>query len=80
MSALLAAQGQANSGSTSTPSTSRWDALKDLFAQVDANSDGTLSKSEFESALGAGGTNLVKADRCSASWTRMATERSASTK
>jgi len=63
MSALLAAQGQANSGSTSTPSTSRWDALKDLFAQVDANSDGNLSKSEFENALGAGGTNLVKADR-----------------
>ena len=63
MSALLAAQGQANSGSTSTSSTSRWDALKDLFAQVDANSDGKLSKSEFESALGAGGTNLVKAGR-----------------
>ena len=62
MSALLAAQSQANSGSTSTSSTSRWDALKDLFAQVDANSDGKLSKSEFESALGAGGTNLVKAD------------------
>jgi len=62
MSALLAAQGQANSGSTST-SSSRWDALKDLFAQVDANNDGKLSKSEFESALGAGGTNLVKAGR-----------------
>ena len=62
MSALLAAQSQANSGSSSTPSTSRWDALKDLFAQIDADSDGKLSKSEFENALGAGGTNR-QADR-----------------
>ena len=62
MSALLAAQSQATTGSTSTPSTSRSDALKDLFAQIDADSDGKLSKSEFENALGAGGTNLAKAD------------------
>jgi hypothetical protein len=39
------------------------DALKDLFAQIDADSDGKLSKSEFENALGAGGTNLKQADR-----------------
>ena len=63
MSALLAAQSQPTPGSTNSTSTSRWDALKDLFAQVDADSDGKLSKSEFENALGAGGTNLVKADR-----------------
>ena len=43
-------------------STSRTDALKDLFAQIDADSDGKLSKSEFENALGAGGTNLEQAD------------------
>ncbi|MDP1533796.1 MAG: EF-hand domain-containing protein, partial [Rubrivivax sp.] len=63
MSALLAAQGQAMSGtgSTGSASTSRSDALNDLFAQIDADSDGKLSKSEFENALGAGGTNLAQA-------------------
>jgi hypothetical protein len=63
MSALLAAQGHATTGSTASPTTSRTDALKDLFAQIDADSDGKLSKSEFENALGAGGTNLKQADR-----------------
>ena len=62
MSALLAAQSQATSVSTAAPS-SRSDLLKDLFAQIDADSDGKLSKSEFENALGAGGTNLTQADR-----------------
>ena len=62
MSALLAAQSQATAASTASPSTSRTDALKDLFAQVDADSNGKLSKSEFENALGAGGTNLKQAD------------------
>jgi hypothetical protein len=62
MSALLAAQSQATTGSAASSSTSRSDALKDLFAQVDADSDGKLSKSEFENALGAGGTNLKQAD------------------
>ena len=62
MSALLSAQSQATAGSTASPTTSRTDALKDLFAQVDADSDGKLSKSEFENALGAGGTNLKAAD------------------
>jgi hypothetical protein len=57
MSALLAAQGQ----SPGTPA-GRSDALKDLFSQLDANSDGQVSKSEFENALGAGGTNLAQAD------------------
>ena len=38
------------------------DALKDLFSQIDANGDGQISKTEFENALGAGGTNLAQAD------------------
>jgi Ca2+-binding EF-hand superfamily protein len=57
MSALLAAQGQ----SGSAPS-SRSDALKDLFSQLDADGDGKVSKSEFENALSAGGTNIAQAD------------------
>jgi hypothetical protein len=36
--------------------------LKDLFAQIDGDGDGKISKSEFEEALGAGGTNLENAD------------------
>src|SRR5882724_6633 len=59
MSALLAAQDQSSS---STAPTSRSDALKDLFSQLDANGDGQVSKSEFENALGAGGTNIAQAD------------------
>jgi hypothetical protein len=55
MSALIAAQSQ--SGSTSPSS-----ALRDLFSQIDSNGDGTITKSEFENALGAGGTNLAQAD------------------
>jgi Ca2+-binding EF-hand superfamily protein len=61
MSALLAAQSQSTTASLSAP-TSRADALKDLFSQLDANGDGKISKAEFESALGAGGTNLGQAD------------------
>ncbi len=53
---LLAAQGQASTGST--PS----DPLQDLFAQLDGNGDGKISKTEFESALGAGGSNVANAD------------------
>jgi len=61
MSALLAAQSQ-SSGSTASAPTSRSDALKDLFSQIDADGDGKITKSEFENALGAGGTNLTQAD------------------
>jgi Ca2+-binding EF-hand superfamily protein len=59
MSALLAAQDQS---SASTAPASRSDALKDLFSELDADGDGKVSKSEFENALGAGGTNLAQAD------------------
>lgn len=69
MSALIAAQSQSSSGSTtstsastSSSSTRREAALKDLFSQIDADGDGNITKSEFEDALGAGGTNLAQAD------------------
>jgi hypothetical protein len=60
MSALIAAQSQ--SGATSSASTDPSSALKDLFSQIDSNGDGQITKSEFENALGAGGTNLAQAD------------------
>ncbi len=60
MSALLAARGQSANSSSAPASPS--DALRDLFSQLDANGDGAVSKSEFESALGAGGTNIAQAD------------------
>ena len=59
MSALLAAQSQSGQ---SFQAMSREDALKDLFSRIDADGDGKITKSEFENALGAGGTNLAKAD------------------
>jgi Ca2+-binding protein (EF-Hand superfamily) len=67
MSALIAAQGQASgasttSTSTTTASTDPSSALKDLFSQIDSNGDGQISKTEFENALGAGGTNIAQAD------------------
>jgi hypothetical protein len=62
MSALLAAQSQSSAGSATTEPIGRSEALKHLFSQLDANGDGQISKSEFESALGAGGTNIAQAD------------------
>ena len=62
MSALLDAQSQSSAGSTTTASKSRSSALKDLFAQIEGDGDGKITKSEFEEALGAGGTNLAQAD------------------
>ena len=62
MSALLAAQSQSSTGSTTSASASQSDALKDLFSQLDADGNGQISKSEFENALGAGGTNVAQAD------------------
>jgi hypothetical protein len=61
MSALLDAQSQASTG-TAAATTSPSDALKDLFGQIDGDGDGNITKSEFEDALGAGGTNLAQAD------------------
>ena len=62
MSALLDAQSQSSTGSTTTASKSRSAALKDLFGQIDGDGDGKITKEEFETALGAGGTNLKQAD------------------
>ena len=62
MSALLAAQSQTSTATATSAPTSRSDALKDLFSKLDADGDGQISKSEFENALGAGGTNLAQAD------------------
>ena len=60
MSALLAAQSQSPTASA-TP-TSRASALQSLFRQIDGNGDGQIAQSEFENALGAGGTNIAQAD------------------
>jgi len=54
---LLAAQAQGQTGATS-----RSAALDDLFSQIDGDGDGQITKTEFENALGAGGTNLQMAD------------------
>lgn len=59
LNALLSAQSSSQSNSTPTSQSA---ALQDLFGILDGNSDGKISKSEFESALGAGGTNVANAD------------------
>ena len=61
MGALLAAQSQTSMGSNTSALASQSASLKDLFSQIDADGDG-ISKSEFEKALGAGGTNIAQAD------------------
>jgi hypothetical protein len=63
LSALLAAQSQSSTTATTPASTSPAGALRDLFSQIDANGDGKITKSEFENALGAGGTNIAAADK-----------------
>jgi EF-hand domain pair len=62
MGALIAAQSQSSTGSGPSAPTGPNDALKRLFSHLDGNGDGQISKSEFEDALGAGGTNLAQAD------------------
>src|SRR5258705_1456737 len=64
MSALLAAQSQSTAASATTAPIGRSEALKHLFSQLDANGDGQISQSEFESALGAGGTNKIGRASC----------------
>lgn len=62
LSALLTAQSQSSTGSTTPGSTKPASALQNLFSLIDANGDGKITQSEFESALGAGGTNIAQAD------------------
>jgi EF-hand domain pair len=62
LSALLAAQSQSSTGAAAPAATDPASALQDLFSQIDANGDGKITKSEFEKALGAGGTNIAQAD------------------
>jgi Ca2+-binding EF-hand superfamily protein len=62
MGALLAAQSQTSMGSNTSALASQSASLKDLFSQIHAGADGNISKSEFESALGAGGTNIAQTD------------------
>lgn len=62
LGALIAAQNHSSTGSSPSAPTSPNDALKRLFSHLDGNGDGQISQSEFENALGAGGTNLAQAD------------------
>jgi hypothetical protein len=60
LGALIAAQSQASTSGSSP--VKPFDAQQRLFAQVDADGDGSMSKTEFENAFGAGGTNIAQAD------------------
>lgn len=62
MTSLFSLQSEQANLSHSTDS-SRASPLKQLFALLDGNSDGAISKSEFQDKLGAGGTNLANADK-----------------
>jgi hypothetical protein len=48
INALLAAQSQSSTGSLPSAGTGKPDAPKDLFSQLDADGDGQVTKSEFE--------------------------------
>jgi hypothetical protein len=65
LNALFAALGQTGSSTEASGGASSSGAsnpLKELFAALDADGNGNVSKSEFEDKLGAGGTNTANAD------------------
>jgi hypothetical protein len=57
------AQEQSKAGSANPMPTRKSDALNDLFSQLDADGNTKISQSEFESALGAAGTDSAQADK-----------------
>jgi hypothetical protein len=61
-SALLEAQSQSSTNGAAQTPASRASALQDLFSRIDGDGNGQITKSEFEDALGAGGTNTAQAD------------------
>ena len=63
MAVLQATQGQPVPGSANPAPIRPSDALRDLFSQLDADSNGQISTSEFETALGAAGTDVEQADK-----------------
>lgn len=60
LGAMLAALGH-SCGSSTDASASAPDPMQDLFGQLDADRDGRVSKSEFQTGLGAGGANAAMA-------------------
>ena len=78
MSALLTHRASPRQGRRPRHPRAAPSALKDLFAQIDGDGDGKITKSEFEEALGAGGTNLAQADNVFGKLDKTATARSAS--
>ena len=59
----VAAQEQSKAGSATPAPTRKSDALNDLFSQLDADGNAQISQSEFETALGAAGTDAAEADK-----------------
>jgi hypothetical protein len=59
----VAAQEQSKAGSASPAPTRKSDALNDLFSQLDADGNAQISQAEFETALGAAGTDTAEADK-----------------
>ena len=57
----VAAQEQSKAGSVTPAPTRKSDALNDLFSQLDADGDAKISQAEFETALGATGTDAAEA-------------------
>ena len=57
----IAAQEQSKAGSGSPTPTRKSDALNDLFSQLDADGNAGISQAEFETALGATGTDAAEA-------------------